>query len=53
MPGRKKKFARHWCLKSKEHYVVPLSTIPIMHRKIGNIFNYHRVENKLLEIGGK
>ncbi|KAH0549689.1 hypothetical protein KQX54_012544 [Cotesia glomerata] len=51
MGGRKKKFARLWCLKNKEHYVVPLATIPKMHREIGKIFNYHRVENKLLEIG--
>ncbi|XP_074111383.1 uncharacterized protein LOC141535378 [Cotesia typhae] len=50
MGGRKKQFARLWCLKNKEHYVVPLATIPKMHREIGKLFNYHRVENKLLEI---
>lgn len=49
----KKKYASLWCMRTKKHFVVPLSTIPIKNREIEKVIKYHKVETKLIDIGGK
>lgn len=41
-------------MRTKKHFVVPLTTIKnVKHRVIGTVFNYNKVETKLIDIGGK
>ncbi|CAD6226316.1 GSCOCG00011870001-RA-CDS [Cotesia congregata] len=48
----KKKFASLWCMRTKKHFVVPLTTIKnVKYRVIGTVFNYNKVETKLIDIG--